>query len=399
MASGPQASAIPFLGATGADPARPASAANRNSPADGASRGDGGFQKTMAQVTQRQPGPKPAAQGAQKKQDARDQAPDPAATGAGNGLPRDGATLPGDAAAQSDADKSEASGDDQKTDDSVMAAGILLLNPLAPAVATAAAATTVGSAARGALDAVGLGGGNAAHDPQPATADDDADADADTTAVSTKESSASLPLGGGVEGHDKAASPDSDFNAVIKQLDGVANTSAQAGHVADNRDVATREYQSAGGATTTVSVPVGKPGWSDAVVDKVMWMSSQQLSSADIHLNPPDLGPLQVKISTQHDQASVFFTSQHAAVRDALDQALPKLRDMLDSQGIQLMDAGVGGQGAAQQQQQAWRGDGGNNGNSSSRGGGGALLDGIDGGAGGSHVAVRVSTSLVDAYA
>ncbi len=114
-----------------------------------------------------------------------------------------------------------------------------------------------------------------------------------------------------------------------------------------------RPYLDINGASATVSLPVGSNGWSDAVVDKVMWFSAQRFSSAEIHLNPPDLGPLQVRISTQNDQASVVFSSPHAAVRDALDQALPRLRDMLGSQGIQLSDASVGGQGAQRQQQQS----------------------------------------------
>jgi len=113
-----------------------------------------------------------------------------------------------------------------------------------------------------------------------------------------------------------------------------------------------RSYVEMNSTGATVSLPVGSSGWSDAVVDKVMWFSAHQFSSAEIQLNPPDLGPLQVRISTQHDQASVVFSSPHAAVRDALDQALPRLRDMLGGQGIQLSDASVGGQGAQRQQQQ-----------------------------------------------
>jgi flagellar hook-length control protein FliK len=115
---------------------------------------------------------------------------------------------------------------------------------------------------------------------------------------------------------------------------------------------AARPYMDMNTATATVSLPVGSSGWSDAVVDKVMWFSANQLSNAEIKLNPPDLGPLQVRISTQQDQASVVFSSPHAAVREALDQALPRLRDMLGGQGIQLSDASVGGQNASRQQQQ-----------------------------------------------
>lgn len=87
-----------------------------------------------------------------------------------------------------------------------------------------------------------------------------------------------------------------------------------------------------------------RPGWGEAVVDKLMWMSARQLGSAEIQLDPPELGPLQLRVSTQHDQTSVSFSSHHPAVRDALDAALPRLRDMLESQGLQLVDVDVSGQ-------------------------------------------------------
>ncbi|MDY0007999.1 MAG: flagellar hook-length control protein FliK, partial [Spongiibacteraceae bacterium] len=51
-----------------------------------------------------------------------------------------------------------------------------------------------------------------------------------------------------------------------------------------------------------------RPGWGEAVVDKLMWMSARQLGSAEIQLDPPELGPLQLRVSTQHDQTSVSFS-------------------------------------------------------------------------------------------
>ncbi len=190
-----------------------------------------------------------------------------------------------------------------------------------------------------------------------------------------------------------------DAAALTKQLDATASAlNTHSSHAAAASSAAnavtTREYQTTTG-TATVTVPVGKPGWSDAVVDKVMWFSSQNINNAEIHLNPPDLGPLQVNISTHHDQASVYFTSQHAAVRDALDQALPKLREMFSSQGLQLTDSGVGGQGAAQQQAQRGQDFGAQSrANSSANAEPDIAISAATRGA-----PARVSVSLVDAYA
>jgi hypothetical protein len=103
----------------------------------------------------------------------------------------------------------------------------------------------------------------------------------------------------------------------------------------------------------SVPVPVGKPGWSDAVMQRVMWMSSQNVNRVDIALDPPELGPLQVRIVTQSDQTSVVFSSNHGSVREALDQGLPRLREMMDSQGLNLADVNVSDQSASRQQQES----------------------------------------------
>lgn len=149
---------------------------------------------------------------------------------------------------------------------------------------------------------------------------------------------------------------ESSFDALIKQFDAPSTSQSASQAVAlgspgDSANVqqGSRTYLQAANSNASVSVPVGNNGWSEAIADKVMWFSSNKITSAEIHLNPPDLGPLQVRVNTQSDQASVVFTSHHAAVRDALDQALPRLRDMMGSQGVQL-DVSVGGQGAQQQQ-------------------------------------------------
>ena len=77
---------------------------------------------------------------------------------------------------------------------------------------------------------------------------------------------------------------------------------------------------------------------------------AQKLQGAQIKLNPAQLGPMEVRIQMQHDQASIQFTSAHAVVRDALEAALPRLRDMFESAGVQLVNVDVSGQSIAHQQ-------------------------------------------------
>lgn len=87
--------------------------------------------------------------------------------------------------------------------------------------------------------------------------------------------------------------------------------------------------------------PVGTPAWDQALGQKVVWMVAGDQQSASLTLNPPDLGPLQVVINVSNSQANATFTAAQPEVRQALEAALPKLRDMLGEAGIQLGQASV----------------------------------------------------------
>lgn len=86
---------------------------------------------------------------------------------------------------------------------------------------------------------------------------------------------------------------------------------------------------------------VGTQAWDQAVGQKVVWMSAGGQQSASLTLNPPDLGPLQIVLNVNNSQASATFIAPHAEVRQALEAAMPKLREMLDNAGIQLGQADV----------------------------------------------------------
>jgi flagellar hook-length control protein FliK len=81
--------------------------------------------------------------------------------------------------------------------------------------------------------------------------------------------------------------------------------------------------------------------WGKSLTQRVSLMVGQKLQSAEIQLNPRNLGPMEVQLSIQQDQASVIFSSQHAVVREAIESALPKLREMLEEMGIQLDNVDV----------------------------------------------------------
>jgi flagellar hook-length control protein FliK len=100
---------------------------------------------------------------------------------------------------------------------------------------------------------------------------------------------------------------------------------------------------------TDVRVPVGQGQWGQAVGQKVLWMAAQKLSTAELRLDPPDLGPMQVRVSANQDQISVTFSSPQVAVREALDQNANRLREMFAEQGLDLVDVNVSDQSGQEQ--------------------------------------------------
>jgi flagellar hook-length control protein FliK len=91
--------------------------------------------------------------------------------------------------------------------------------------------------------------------------------------------------------------------------------------------------------------PPGTPEFADQVAERVVWMAGQKLDRAQIRLNPAHLGPISVDVSVGEDGANITFTAQHAMTRDALEQALPRLREMFSGSGLALAGADVAGQG------------------------------------------------------
>lgn len=92
---------------------------------------------------------------------------------------------------------------------------------------------------------------------------------------------------------------------------------------------------------TTLYSRVGTAAWDQQLGQKVIFMAAGGEQSATMELNPPDLGPLQVVLSVNKDQATASFTSAAPEVRQALEQALPRLREMMGEAGIQLGNATV----------------------------------------------------------
>jgi flagellar hook-length control protein FliK len=92
--------------------------------------------------------------------------------------------------------------------------------------------------------------------------------------------------------------------------------------------------------------------WAEGLVNRVMYLSSQNLKSADIQLEPAELGRLDIRVNVATDQSTqITFVSGHAGVRDALDSQVYRLRELFAQQGLAQPDVNVADQSRQQQQQ------------------------------------------------
>lgn len=97
----------------------------------------------------------------------------------------------------------------------------------------------------------------------------------------------------------------------------------------------------AAAAASRLAPSVGTTAWGQALGDKVVWMAAGAQQTASLTLNPPDMGPLHIVLNITNDQATASFFSAQPEVRQALEAAFPRLREMMDEAGIQLGQATV----------------------------------------------------------
>ncbi|HFQ5079367.1 TPA: flagellar hook-length control protein FliK [Vibrio vulnificus] len=113
-------------------------------------------------------------------------------------------------------------------------------------------------------------------------------------------------------------------------------------------------------------MPLTRELANEQVAEKVQMMMSKNLKQLDIRLDPPELGRMQIRMTMNNDIANVHFTVTNPQARDIIEQTLPRLREMLAQQGMQLADSSVQQQASGQQQRQ-YSADGQGNGQQSSR--------------------------------
>jgi flagellar hook-length control protein FliK len=209
---------------------------------------------------------------------------------------------------------------DDSDDDSGAEAGALALvallsglSPVAPATPSNTSASTSGDAT-GAIEALLLGKGGDADVLQAAI---------DELSVGTTDAAGNAPTDA------DAASNTQNANATPPaQIHALMTAHTAAGDVDVTPDA-------------TLRTPVGTHAWKDELGAQLTWMAINGREAASLRLSPEHLGPLEIRISMDDGQASVYFGASNPDTRSALEQSLPRLRELFASSGLVLGDAGV----------------------------------------------------------
>ena len=154
--------------------------------------------------------------------------------------------------------------------------------------------------------------------------------------------------------------PVANLNKVVEQLsrrkaEPLQLRAAPERHVSGLVTALTQGIASAAATTAVQATTAGQPvlamqpamqseAWGRILSSRVVWMAREGIQQAELRLNPANLGPVDVKLHMNNEQANVTFIAQNAATRDALEQALPRLRESFQENGMDLANANVSDQ-------------------------------------------------------
>lgn len=97
-------------------------------------------------------------------------------------------------------------------------------------------------------------------------------------------------------------------------------------------------------------VNIARSDAAKALFDKANMLLNLNLKEAEIRLDPPELGSMQIRIRSDAEQAQINFVVQSQQAKEMLEQSMGRLREMLAEQGINLGESNVSEQGQSEQQ-------------------------------------------------
>ncbi len=84
-----------------------------------------------------------------------------------------------------------------------------------------------------------------------------------------------------------------------------------------------------------------RQNFSPNLANRIQWIYQQAMTSAEILMDPPELGPLSVKLQTNQGETNILFQVSNSHTKEMIEESLAKLREMLEQQGIKLGDTQV----------------------------------------------------------
>ncbi|VXC55331.1 Flagellar hook-length control protein [Burkholderia sp. 8Y] len=279
------------------------------------------------------------------------------------------ASTDGDASATGDAKKTT---DAKSAQDALQAALASMNGTPANAAAMAAAAHAGGNGANAAAgssaanaETPGTSLGAGAKGGRGITLTNAASGDAKNAAAATATQAGAAAL---TTAQDALTPAGDGASAAYKQSADAAAHAVAMQAASANSGVSSPQGAMTAATSAAIAPHVGASGWDDAFSQKVVFVSKSDQQSAELTLNPKDLGPLQVTLQVADNHAHALFVSQHAQVREAVEAAMPKLREAMEANGISLGSTSVSdGSAFARQSQQ----DSGRQGSAASGGGNG----------------------------
>ena len=151
------------------------------------------------------------------------------------------------------------------------------------------------------------------------------------------------------------------FSRLLEQMDPARTGQGEEGdaleglgrsHAASSSAATPLTARPVAAAMQPAAVPFGHQSWGEAMVERVMWMSSQNLRSVEIQLDPAELGPLEIHIQNRGQELQVQFVSQNPGVREALEGQMHRLREMFAGQGLEQTQVSVTDRSAGEQSRQ-----------------------------------------------
>ncbi|QPG04940.1 flagellar hook-length control protein FliK [Salinimonas marina] len=136
-----------------------------------------------------------------------------------------------------------------------------------------------------------------------------------------------------------AGSSTAQLAASMHNAAAVASVDTQMAEHTQLRSEASAATKQAEGLDNAVNIQ--QPDGQKQLAEKVRWMVNSRNMMAEIRLDPPEMGSMQVRVNVQGDAAAVSFVVQSAQAKDVLLEAEPRLREMLAEQGIALGESSV----------------------------------------------------------